>query len=419
MNRLIWIVNPYDALPGEQWGYKHGTFLSSSLVDANYQVVFWNASFSHASKHQRISHFSLHRYCTDKYTINLVPTPCYSGHQSPKRILALLVFSIRFLCYAFFEKKPACIILSLPLPFGDFLISAFATIFNIKLICEFRDLWPELFASLLPSYLRNYQRLLFSPLYFFRWYAMNSASALTAVSNDYLALALNTAPSLRHKLTDVVYHTNVDLAHFQSLCSSPIPPYLHIKEAESFWAIYAGTLGYNYDIPTLLEASLRLSIFDPSITIIIAGDGPLSGFVKQFIASNTPSNIIYLGPLPLSTLCHYYKQSDLALSIYSADSTVSMPAKAYDYISAELPIVNSLNGEFRSFIDFYNVGFHYLAGDSYSLAEAILYAFTNRSDLVSKRQQLRQIAPIYDKKVQYSKVVAILNALFSSNSINL
>ena len=235
----------------------------------------------------------------------------------------------------------------------------------------------------------------------------------------YRQLAFREAPELKSRPSELVYSTGVDLATFRAqMVDTSRDQALVAKETGTFWAIYAGTIGDNYDINTLLQASILLHERVPQVRIIVAGNGPLRADVEQFIAANQATNVVYVGVLDMPTLCRYYAKSDIGLSIYAPDSTVAIPAKAFDYFAAELPIVNSVVGELEDLIRDEAIGFQYRSGDPQSLADSLATAVSDPSRLSRMKTRLGKLAPNYDRDVQCTKFVDLIERVSSATQDN-
>jgi glycosyltransferase involved in cell wall biosynthesis len=306
---------------------------------------------------------------------------------------------------------PDCIIITIPTPFSDFVAVKLAQRHGAELITDFRDLWPELFTMVFPSKMRLLINVFLYPLYFLRKYAFNNSSAVTAVCETYLKLVHKICPQSANKPSEIIYSTTVQINNFQSMMgnNNGYKPVVK-KESDDIWAIYAGTLGNNYDIESLLQAS-KLLMSDENgnkIKIVVAGDGPLKNRLEQFIEQDKITNLYYVGILNISQLCKYFAKSDIGLSIYAPDSTVVIPAKAFDYFAAQLPIVNSLNGEFADLIQREGLGVQYDAGNPQSLAEALISLAADEERRKSMVDRIGTIAPNFDRDLQYSKILHLL-----------
>lgn len=409
MKKTIWIISSSDAIEGEKWGYKHSICLSKALITKGYRVILWTSSFSHSLKMQRTVAYE-ERIINNQLTIRFIPCREYIAHIGFKRILSLCDFAFGLWKKGRNSSKPDCLVVSLPAPFTDVISVLLARKFNASLIIEFRDLWPELFSLALPNFLKPFAKIIFSPFYLMRRYAFANATALSSVCETYKSVAHYEVPSLKNIPSEVIYHSSIDLSEFKSMLTSKNKNInILTKEANQIWAIYAGTIGNNYDFKTLMDASIILKSTNPNLMIVVAGDGPLKNDLVSFIESNDSKNLTYVGSLDLNTLCKYYSISDIGLSIYSTDSTVAVPAKIFDYFAAELPIVNSLEGELDDLIRKNNIGFKYKAGDSGSLASALALAAIDLSKLSDMKRRLGDLSVKFDREYQYSKLVNLIS----------
>jgi glycosyltransferase involved in cell wall biosynthesis len=405
---IVWLINPYDTIPGEKWGYKHGMFLANALTAKGFNVVYWTSSFSHAIKEQRSKDWE-DRVINPKLTVRIVPCRKYSTHVGMRRIMSLFDFARGVFAKGRVCERPDCLVVSVPNLFGDVFSVWLAHHHKAALVLDFRDLWPEIFVRALPRWAKRFSRQIFAPLYWMRAYAFRNASGLTSVCETYRQLAFREAPELKAVPNELVYSTGVELARFRAQMTDTSRDQLLVaKETGTFWAIYAGTIGNNYDIDTLLRASILLRAQAPQVKIIVAGNGPLRADVEQFIAANQAANVVYVGVLDMPTLCRYYAKSDIGLSIYAPDSTVAIPAKAFDYFAAELPIVNSVVGEFEDILRDNAIGFQYRSGDPQSLANALATAVSKPARLLEMKARLCKLAPEYDRDVQYTKFVDLI-----------
>jgi hypothetical protein len=47
---LVWLVNPFDPIPGEEEQLRRYAYLAASLREAGHRVVWWSSDFSHRFK---------------------------------------------------------------------------------------------------------------------------------------------------------------------------------------------------------------------------------------------------------------------------------------------------------------------------------------------------------------------------------
>lgn len=408
----IWLINPYGAIPGEGWREYRFKILGQVLAEHGFEVTWWSANFSHFSKEFRSDDWAKVEV-NPNFQICLVPTTGYRRHIGLARLLFELVFAWRVVQRSKQLTLPDCIIAaepSLSSTVGVFLKSR-----NPKtiLIVDVIDLWPELFALALPSALRWLAPGLFFPLTNLRRRNLRNADAITAVCNSYLELAKRESLGMNGARAISVFW-GTDLAAYRS--NLPLQNEMSstlVKDSDMVWAIYAGTLGNNYDIETLVRASEIIQSRQVKIKILVVGDGPLGDYVSSFVQSHPRSSLVYLGKQNTGDLVKYYQFSDIGICSYLADSTVAMPIKFFDYLAAGLPIVNSLRGELEDFLRDNQIGIQYEAGNPRALADALETLATDNDRRSMMARNSYDAAMQFDKNVQYLKFVNLVEGLLT------
>lgn len=411
----IWLINPYGPIPGEGWRDYRFTMIGQTLAHQGHRVTWWTANFSH--------HFKCFRSTgwqdvdvSPNFQIRLVPTSGYRKHIGLGRVRFELLFSWRMYQRALKESPPACIIAVDPPQTIGFLAVKLARHFGARLILDVMDLWPELFVLAFPRLLKSLAPIVLYPLYVLRRHNLRQADAITSVCDTYLEVAKREAPRVQRALTIFI---GIDVASFREMnrelgkSSSREVQKKWQKMPGEVWALYAGTLGNNYDIETLLQAAACLEQRDSKIKILIAGEGPYRDRITEFIATRQPTNLVYLGHLSPEELILLYQFCDIGLCTYGAESKVAMPVKAYDYMAAGLPIINSLQGELEKFLRDHQIGIQYKSGDPNSLANAL--------ELLAKDEAKRQVmarnsynaAMQFDRRTQYLKYVDLVEEVLN------
>lgn len=410
----IWLINAYGNLPTEGWSEYRTTLMANALSEAGHEVVWWVSNFEHRSKKFRSEGWrDIH--INENFTIKIVPSTSYLKHISFARIKYERTF-----CHNLFYKiveindRPDFIIVGEPALFTSDIISKIIKHLNTRIIIDIIDLWPELFKIFLPNSLKRFDRLLFWPFYYRRSLFLKKADAVIAVSNDYLELGKKYSHAkfyetiywgLNSKRLEKVYsNEQIDI----EFTKYKIPS----KKPTDFYLIYAGTLGENYDISTILNVALNLKIKEQdNIKIIIAGDGPLKNTITNFILEHNLQNIYFIGRINNEALHCIFSVCDLSLCSYVSNSTVSMPIKFYDYISAGLPILSSLNREIGSLILKHNIGNLYTSENFLELEKKIIYLSNNRSIVNEMKLNTKNLAREFSYERQYQKIVNLINKM--------
>lgn len=408
--RVAWYLSPHDMIPGDTWGYDRADCQIRALEDAGYDVVYFAATFSHATKQVRGAPWTT---TTDERgrTLVLVPVRSYTGHGSLKRIGSLFDFAFN-LWRARLPAlpKPSLIFSAMPTPFLDVVSVLLARRHGARFLQDFRDMWPELFVHAFPIRLQALGRLLIQPLLWTRRWSLVNTDAYVAVTREYLDVGLGIAPHLRDKPHAVVYCASDAYAPAKERVAPEKLIAMTKADAAEAWLVYAGTLGNNYDIASVLAAFEAVATKAPQLRLKVAGDGPLRSLVTD-AAARMPDRITYLGPLNKDELWCLLESADVGLLPYTGFSTVSVPAKTFDYLAAGLPIINSLSGEVDQIIQRHRIGRRYEPGNVEDLAHAMLTVVQNRQELDAMRARSRQAAPQYSREYQYGQVTDLVRSL--------
>ena len=409
----IWLINPYGPLPGEAWRETRFASIGRNLAARGHEVVWWTANFSHHSKQFRSNGWATLRI-SPKFLINLVPTESYSGHVSIRR----LRFEAEFAFGVLREARRMS-------PSPDVIISADATTawgnvavrmakkLGARLIIDVIDLWPEIFEGALPAALRPLGPLLFSPLYWLRRRNLRHASGISAVSDSYLAVAERERGRSRNPCQFTTVYWGCASACDEAEHPANLTAWKEKlgKTQKDVFAVFAGTLGANYDIPTLLRAAQILSWKHKTIKFLIAGAGPRAESVRLAASSATNKNLIFLGELSVADLRGVYALSDIGLCLYSTNSLVAMPIKFFDYVAAGLPIVNSLTGDIARYLAEKRIGLNYESGDAQSLADALVFLADDPVARANMSARARLAAEEFDHDRQYARLAEFVEVV--------
>jgi glycosyltransferase involved in cell wall biosynthesis len=414
----IWLINPYGPILNEGWRDYRFAMIGETLAQHGHQVTWWTANFSH--------HFKCFRSkgwkdieISPNVQIRLVPTSGYRKHIGLGRVRFEILFAWRMYHRAVKESPPECIIAVEPPQTIGFLAVRLARQFKARLILDVMDLWPEIFTLAFPRLLRPLAPMVLYPLYVLRRHNLRLADAITSLCDTYLEAAKRQAPQCQ--ITVTIFN-GIDVAGFRAMNREPDKPPAGLmqrigqKTSEEVWVVYAGTLGHNYDVKTLLQAAAYLQQGKSKIKIFIAGEGPLRNYVMDFIATYRSTNLLYLGKLNPRELTQLYQVCDIGLCAYGPESNVAMPDKAYDYMAAGLPIVNSLRGELENLLYEYQIGIQYVAGNPNSLADAIEWMAANEEQRRIMARNSYNAAMQFDRHVQYRKFVALVEKLLQNDS---
>lgn len=404
----IWIINPYGSLPDESWRTYRSTMIANALQNRGHKVVQFISNFEHRSKTYRTPGYAIKTY-SDLYSIHVIPSKSYKNHISLDRVRYERSFGKNVVKYAKNLDIPDVVILAEPaIAYYDTLLSWLKNDLKTKIVIDLIDIWPELFHLLVPKRIDFLAKIALTPLYYWRKRLYKKADGIVAVSKNYLNIAKKITP-FREGMADVVYWCipSSEIVVNHELPKNKITEIIDNKGKDEIWCIYAGTLGENYDMISIIEATnlVRKKYDSSRFKLLIAGDGPLSTFCEEK-CNNT--SMVFLGRLSSIELAEVFKHCDFALSTYKGRSTVSMPIKAFDYFAFGLPIVNSLGRDLGDFVTFNEVGINYEAENIEDLYNAIVILIEDNVKRLYMKDNAVALSYEFSEEKQYLKFINVI-----------
>jgi glycosyltransferase involved in cell wall biosynthesis len=396
----VWILNPYGNIPGEKWRAHRSYTVAKSFEEDGDDVTYWISNMDHRSKFERTENV----LNNDRLKIKIVPSSKYSEHISINRIIFEINYIKEFRILAEKEEtKPDLIIIGEPSLFISYNFIKFVKKHRVKFVIDMVDIWPELFKMVLPKLLQPIHKLIFLPFYLKRRWFIKKANGILSVSKAYLNIATN----INNKVASKLVYWGVDLNSF------------NVDNAKKNYVstlniIYAGTLGDNYDIKSIINCAKKIQEQNLDVHIYIAGDGNLREYVIASIKQLNLTKTTYLGRISPEELVSYYKICHLALSTYSRESTVSMPIKAFDYFAAGLPLLNSLGMDLGKMVLDHNLGLNYEPGNANDLFNKIIYLRNNLGIIKEMNLNCLKFVKQFDETKIYKDYVAFCKKIYTN-----
>ena len=403
----IWIVQPFESTPldskSDERLWRSG-ILANTLIKNGHKVLWWTSDFDHKNRIHR--HKSNKRIAlSDKFSIQYIKSLGYKKNVSIKRILDHILLAKRFKSLIKKEKlKPDIILASIPLAELALESSIYAKKFNIPIVVDIRDLWPDAFFDVLPKYFKNISFLINIILNRTLKNACKSATAINGITEPYVKWGLAKAERER---------TSID----RSFLHGYISPKLKKKEKEEglkFWAnfnihddtkylnvCYLGVLGHVYNFSPIIEAARIANTDKLPIKFIICGKGPKLKDLKT--CSKEIDNLIVPGWIYKNQIKSLLAISDVGIApyqnIFSFINTISN--KAAEYLSASLPIALGINeGILFEKLRKYNAGFSYSENPRILLRELLKI----KNDLIYFKQIQANALSLYQKELDANKI---------------
>lgn len=362
--------------------------------ECNLKII--TSTFSHREKRQRnykdISNINIH----------MLYEPGYEKNISLKRIYSHYVLARNLKkCLNNIEEKPDVIYCAVPsLKFAKE-TAKYAKKNKIRFIIDIQDLWPEAFKMVFNVPIIS--DLIFYPMMKQANYIYSNADEIVAVSNTYLNRALSVNKKCNKGLsvflgTDLNYFDKCKINGLKK-CNDQI-----IKIA------YIGTLGYSYDIISVMKAIKLLNNKGiKNIKFIIMGDGPLRNRFENFAKKND-INCEFTGRLEYEKMIGVLCSCDIAVNPINKGSAGSIINKVGDYAMAGLPVVNTQEcPEYKELLSKYEAGVNAMNGNALDISEKIKFLILNKKVRENMGKNNRRLAiEKFDREKTYNQIVKII-----------
>jgi glycosyltransferase involved in cell wall biosynthesis len=371
-----WIVQAQEnpAAPRSDFSRREwrSNTLSETLADRGHEVVRWRSAFSHQSKtlletgNVSIPH--------DNYLHRFIACPPYQRHIGAARIRNHRALAHNFTKVAQGGPPPALIhVGNVPISLACAAVR-YGHHVGCPVVIDIRDLWPDIYADLLPRQLSVFRDPLVKALHagsFQLKWAMRNATAFTALTQPYMEWAIEFAGRAQTD-ADAVFamsYPRRDNVPAQSDLNA-LRTRLGIAEGDRL-AVYLGNIGSQSDFDTLLQAAHALADKYPNFKMVLAGSGPKEQALRD-AAKNIP-NVIVPGWLQGPEIAGLLHLAQIGLIAFHPvpNYLLNVPNKFSEYLAGGLAIACGLGGEMGRLVDKAQCGFQYPSGDAEALTREL------------------------------------------------
>lgn len=413
----IWLVTIGEPIPHKNNQLRlHRTGIIANIISTrtNHTLTWWTSDFNHFEK--------VHIYGKDETVkissnYNLV---ALHGRGYKKNISIDRIYDHSEIANKFKSE-------ALRVPSPDIIVVCFPTLglceasielgkkWNIPVLIDYRDMWPEVFLEILPKFLRPLFKLPLLPLFKKTKYVFKNATGLIGITEEFLSIGLQKIGRTRNKFDEVF-----PLAYLSNQFNDS-----QFNEATLFWnnfsprseklrIIFIGTLGHQFDLETIVNAmELLKNRGIDAFEVILCGSGDKEEFLIN--SSIRLTNLYLPGYISAAQIKSLLLNADIGLCPYNVNQAFlsSIPGKAIEYMSAGLPILTTLeHGELGKLCKSHEFGFFYSFGNASSLANSIQNLISKKKELHLKQTQIKSLySSMFDAENVYLKYIEHLEKI--------
>lgn len=411
---IIWLVNPFDPLPGDPEQEGRYATLARLLAARNHAVTWWTSSFSHRFK-RPVDQQAINDECERiGIEVRFLSAPAYHRNVGIKRLWNHWLLSTTFRRIAETESnRPDGVVASMPPPMLLSKAVRFAKKRGAKAIVDVQDLWPETFYRLGPKLVRPLLSATLLPWYKAALNAYKASDALIGVADAYVNRAVKIVGP--RKITACI-PLGIDLTSFDAAVAQGSCDEFTKPDGE-LWFVYAGSLNLSYDCLTLVHGFAKATrILNKPARLFITSRGELRGEIEKIIRQERLTNVVLTGFLDFPRWAYLISQCDVGFNPSCPEAMIYLPNKIFYYFAAGLAILNTITGQCSRIIHEDNCGLDYRPGDVGSCVQAIEQIITNPKELANMQYNSRHLAETkYDRKVLYPRYVELIEELVESS----
>ena len=248
----LWLVSTAEQTVVD--GAKSTRFINiaNEALRRGHRVTYFASTFKHNTKVQRYEQDTVVEV-QERYRLIFLRSLAYRRNVSPTRMYSHYAFA-KYLVAHFeqMDERPDLVYLGYPPVSLGYEVTAWCQREQIPCIVDIIDPWPDMFLRKFSALPAPIGRLLLAPMFGRARKTFSQATGIAAISQEYIDWARSYAPGIRHA---ACFYPAVDYAQMreeirQHRGTAP-------RTARPLRVTYAGSLGWSYDLTTILEAAAR------------------------------------------------------------------------------------------------------------------------------------------------------------------
>lgn len=370
----VWLLREGEPLPVDEHPRLMRTgLLAEWLRKQGHEVIWWCSAFEHQSKNYRVRQTETVEIAPGEKLVMLYTGIRYRKNVSPLRLLYLHSLASGFLKLSRKEKKPDIIIACFPsISFAGAAVR-YGQKHRVPVIVDVRDRWPDLFVNAFPNLLRPFARAALFPMDQKAKHIFRKADALTGVQSSILSWALLKAGRATGPLDRPIYVGFDDsLSYSPEETGEALSRWAGLGVTKDTWNVcfYSTLSASTIDYASVFEGAKVIARKHPEFRLVVCGSGD-SKEALHAMSEGRPEIVLpgWCNDLQLRTL----------LSIGNAGLYPfrnnpfrdALSNKFVGYLAAGLPVLTSLQGLSKAYVEENGVGTAYQEGNAASFVSAV------------------------------------------------
>ena len=390
----IWLLRTSEPMPvvDPDGRLMRMGMLAEELSNRGHNVTWFSSTFNHFTKTQSFNKDTIVKV-KDNYYLDLSYARGYKKNISVSRILHQITIARKFKKKTKKLQKPDLIYVSYPIIEYAEKAVKYGKKYNIPVIVDIRDLWPDIFNHNLPKWKRIIATPYIKNMGYKAKKIMKNAFAINAVSEAVLLWGLEKAERKRTKFDRYFY-----IGYNKPIEIEKIKDYNEIDK-NKFNIVFLGTINNQFNYKIIAEIANKLESEDKDINILICGDGPQISTLRELVGNI--SNVKLLGWIGKEEINYVLENSKIGLAPYknTFDFRAGVSNKFAEYISYGLPIVLTSGGYMKSLLEKNDCGV-----SSQNIEEICQYILKLKNDNNRYKQVSENAEKLYENNFMAKKI---------------
>lgn len=410
----VWLVQRAESTPHDDDGQRRPLrtwAMAERLKAAGHRVTWWTSTHDHFGRRQRFDTYTEQDW-GGGFRIHYVPAPGYTSARSLRRFRDDVVLSRNFLTHARQTEpadRPDLIVASFPSVAMTLNAERLARDWGVPVVIDIRDLYPDVFADLLPQRLRPLVKLASLPLKRQTARACRDNDGIMAITERFVdwGAAYAKRPRRDSDRCFAMAYGRLDYDAAAVAKERNAWQAAGIGAPGEVTALFMGTFSSMTIFAPVIAAAERLAAEGARVRFVFCGGGAAGPEIEAACA-RLP-NCHYGGWANGPRIQAALDLADIGLAPYaqSINYRLNIPNKPGEYMSAGLAIATNLpEGELRNLMAETGLGFGY-DDDPEALAHQLSALAADPAALTAmKAASAATFAARYDADAVYTRMIA-------------